>query len=157
MKDKHIIHILDENSLNAISADLMTEIRSHTFECDSCRQAFQAAMISAALLKVSAMETVQPSPFFQTRVMAALREKQVKSVAAFWRWWQASSSVVSAMVVIVAILVALTLFAPNNQTIAAQEQPVFNNLSAETVILNQNLDNELTTGQTLQVIYEGRR
>jgi hypothetical protein len=76
MKDKHITEILDNASTSALSESELNEVRAHALECGSCRSAYEAARLSAVVLKSRAQVTIEPSPFFQTRVMAALREQQ---------------------------------------------------------------------------------
>lgn len=156
MNDKHITHILDELLPDGLSEIQNVEIQKHVAHCEGCLHSFEAWRLSSVLLKVRAAETFEPSPFFQTKMMAALREKQAKSVAAFWNWWQASTPVLSAMVVVIVALVVLTLFAPNAPQVTAQgEAAAFGNFSAETLILNEDFNAaEITAGQTLQIIYE---
>lgn len=154
MNDKHITYILDELSPEGLSEIQNAEVQAHVTHCESCLRSFEAWRVSSVLLKARVAETFEPSPFFQTKMMAALREKQAKSVAAFWNWWQASTPVLSAMVVVIVALVVLTLFAPNAPINAQDQAAAFGNFSAETIILNEDLNAEITAGQTLQIIYE---
>ena len=53
----------------------LSAVQAHALECGSCHSAYEAARLSALVLKSRAQVTIEPSPFFQTRVMAALREQ----------------------------------------------------------------------------------
>ena len=156
MKSNHITDILDSADLNNLSQSDSAQIQSHTADCGNCRRAYQAARVSSVLLRAHAAETFEPSPFFQTKVMAALREMQAANpVASFWRWWQASSLVVAAMLIAVVGLVVLTLFAPNTLNESQERATAWDDYSTETVILNQEKSSrELTTTQALQIIYD---
>ena len=105
MKEKHIIEILDNASIASLSEFELNEIRAHAESCVSCRDAYEAARLSAVVLKSRAQVTIEPSPFFQTRVMAALREQQaVESVPAMFRLWKSAKVLVSSMAVTTAAL-----------------------------------------------------
>ena len=83
MKDKHITEVLDSAALAALSLSELDEIRAHARDCEPCSRAFAAAQLSALVIKERAHAAIEPSPFFQTRVMAAIREQQaVESVPA---------------------------------------------------------------------------
>src|SRR5215218_7854160 len=100
MKNNHIIEILDGVSVASIPPDELDELRTHARECASCHSAFEAAQLSAAVIRERAQVKIEPSPFFQTRVMAAWREQQkVDTVPAFVRLWQSARALVSAMAV----------------------------------------------------------
>lgn len=154
MKSKHITKILNETAFKDLSRVEIAEINAHAENCAGCRRAFQAARMSSALLENRAAEVFEPSPFFETRVLAALREKQIvaKPIAAFWRWWRASSVVVFPILLVVITLMALTILTPRQQiqaTASADE------LSPEQIIFQGNDFNQtLTTAQAMQIIYE---
>ena len=150
MKEKHITEILDNASITSLSEIELTEIRVHTKDCVSCRDAFEAAQLSAVILKSRAQVTIEPSPFFQTRVMAALREQQaVENVPAMWRLWKSAKVLVSSMAVTTAALAALSFVLPATSTPADQPVSAF---SAESVIIGQGSD-ELTYEQVMSTIY----
>ena len=89
MKEHHIIEVIDSVALASLTEMELDEVKSHTRECVSCRTAFEAAQLSALVIKQRAQVKIEPSPFFQTRVMAAWREQQaVESVPAFLRLWK---------------------------------------------------------------------
>lgn len=158
MKDRHILEILDDQRFADLDGAALENARAHAAECADCRPAFEAARVSAALLDARAeAPAVEPSAFFQTKVLAAIREKQNlrKPIAAFWRWWQASYPLVGSMLFIVVTLAVLILLAPPSKT----EPPVatYNLYSTDSVILNQKPPRSITTEQALEVIYTERR
>ena len=158
MKDRHILEILDGKKFAELSNDELKNSQTHCASCAGCRQAFEAARVSAVLLNVRAhAEAVEPSAFFQSKVLNALREKQNlrKPIAAFRRWWQASYALVCSMLFIVITLGALTLLAPRSN--ADQAVSTYNLYSTDSVILNQNPPRNITTEQALEVIYAERR
>ena len=66
MKEKHTIDILEKAPFAELSESDRAAIETHSKECTQCRQAFEAAYLSAILLKEHAAETFAPSPFFET-------------------------------------------------------------------------------------------
>jgi hypothetical protein len=160
MKDRHILEILDEIRFAELRGAELESVLTHCAECAGCRQAFEAARISSALLAARA-ETApafEPNAFFQSKVLTAIREKpnlRTTPLAAFWRWWQASYPLVCSMLFIVATLAALTIFAPRSN--ADQAVSNYNLYTTDAVILNQRAPQNLTTEQALEVIYTERR
>lgn len=157
MNKQHITEILDEKRFSELTKKDLGLINSHTAECSSCAEAFQAARVSAVLLSSRTAESFAPSAFFQSKVMNALREKQVikSPFLAFRRWWQASYGLVCTMFLVVLTFVGLTIFAPSNNVQA--EVSNFNLYSTDNVILNQKQTRDLTSEQTLELIYNERR
>ena len=152
MKDKHIIEVIDSVSLANLSPIELDEVKSHTRDCASCRTAFEAAQVSALVIRERAQVKIEPSPFFHTRVLAAWREQQaVESVPAFLRLWKSASALVSSMAVATIILGAMTFAFPDPAT-ALNEQTASLD-AAESVIFDQ-ADDQLTYEQVLSTIYE---
>jgi hypothetical protein len=151
--DKHITEILDNASFASLSENELLEVRAHVVECVSCRRAYEAARISAVVLKGRAETVVEPSPFFQTRVMAALREQQaVESVPAMLRLWRSAKAIVSTMAVTTAALAAVSFILPSQATPEVdQNTSVY---SAYSVIMDQPADEQMTYEQVLSTIYE---
>jgi anti-sigma-K factor RskA len=153
MKDKHITEILDKASIAMLSESELNEIRVHALECVSCRDAFEAARLSAVVIKSRVEATIEPSPFFQTRVMAALREQQaVESVPAMLRLWRSAKALVSTMAVTTAALAVVSFIQPS-QTTTAPEQTT-SVYSAYSVIMDQDADDQMSYEQVLSTIYE---
>jgi hypothetical protein len=156
MKNEHILEILDEKAFGDFDEAEMSFIKAHAAQCASCFQAFEAARISSVLLRTHTAEAFEPSPFFQTRVMANLREKQVKinPFAAIGRLWKASASLVVMMMTMVVALIALTIFAPKFNATSGAPASSFDNYSTDMVIMNERLPGrEPTNEQVFQIIY----
>ncbi|HEX2269051.1 MAG TPA: hypothetical protein VHH35_05935 [Pyrinomonadaceae bacterium] len=157
MNDKHIIETIDNVSLASLSKSELEEVRVHARACESCGTAFEAAQISALMIKERAHTKIEPSPFFHTKVLAAWREQQAaESVPAFVRLWKSASALVSSMAVATIALAALTFVVPEPAT-AVQDQTA-SSYSAESVIFDQSddqlADGQLTYAQVLNAIYE---
>jgi hypothetical protein len=153
MKDKHIIDVLDNTSIASLSESELSAVQAHARECASCRDAYEAARLSSFVLQSRAQATIEPSPFFQTRVMAAWREQQaVESVPAMLRLWRSARALVSTMAVTTAALAALTFVLPAQTTTTADQTASM--MSAEAVILGQGSDDQVTYDQVLSTIYE---
>ena len=151
MKDKHIIDVLDSSPILSLAESELSEIQVHVRDCVSCREAYEAARVSAIILQSRAQATIEPSPFFQTRVMAAWREQQaVESVPAMWRLWSSAKALVSTMAVTTAALAVLSFVMPATP---ASDQAV-SDLSAESVIMGQASDEQMSYEQVLATIYE---
>lgn len=154
MKDMHITEVLDNVALASLSQSELSDIRAHAQECKPCGDAFAAAQVSAVVMRERAQVVIEPSPFFQTRVMAALREQQaVESVPAWLRLWRSSRALVSSMAMGTVALAVLSFMisAPATSSLEQTAQTA-SALSAESVILGQDAD-ELTYEQVLNAIY----
>ena len=153
MKDKHIIDVLDNTSIASLSESQLSEVQAHAQECESCREAYKAARVSAQVLQSRAHTKIEPSPFFHTRVMAAWREQQaVESVPAMLRLWRSARTLVSSMAVTTAALAVLSFVLPAQTTPLTDQTASM--LSAESVILGQGSDDQVSYEQVLSTIYE---
>jgi len=155
MSDKHIIDILDESRLSTLSESERAVVEQHAEGCSECRSALAAAYLSTALLRERAANSFTPSPFFATRVLATLRERQ--SSREFWglaRMWRAAGALVSAMAVTVVTLAVVTFVVPANET--GIDQDLVTAYSADEVILGQSeLPDEVNYGQVWNTLYGG--
>ena len=150
MNDKHITEVLDSVALAALSPSELDEIRAHARDCEPCSSAFAAAQLSALVIKERAQAVIEPSPFFQTRVMAALREQQAaESVPALLRLWKSARGLVSSMALTTAALAALSFMVSTPATTTTDQTVA---LTAESVILGQDAD-DLTYEQVMNTIY----
>ena len=157
MNNNHITDMLDSSSLRNLSERDLLAIRAHIEGCVQCHRAYEAAQISALLVKECADEAVENfgsvNPFFQTRVLAAWREQQaIMSVSAFRRLWSTTGALFASMAATTAALAALTLFVPSSEP-ASQQTAALVPYSAEAVVLDQDQDSQLTDDQTLSAIY----
>lgn len=158
MKDRHVIAILDSAPFAALSETDLASVRAHAAACDDCQRAYEAARASSLLLKEHAAQVFEPSPFFQTRVLAALRERQAaRAQFSFARLWSAAGTLVASMAASVALLAGLTFIAPSQATTDATDvASVANPYTADDVILNQadTSSDDVTYDQVLTTIYD---
>lgn len=151
MKDKHITEVLDNVALANLSPSELDEIRVHVRDCEPCGNAFAAAQLSALVIKERAQAVIEPSPFFQTRVMAAIREQQAaESVPAMWRLWKSARGLVSSMALTTAALAVLSFMVSAPATTTSDQTA--SALTAESVIFGQDAD-DLTYEQVMNAIY----
>jgi len=158
MSNNHIINLIESSPLASLSESDLRAIREHTPNCLDCHRAFEAAQISMLLLKERVAETFEPSPFFHTRVLATLRERE--TAGGLWAWskvWRAAGALASSMVATVAALAVLTFAIPAGQTVtASQDMTALNAFSAEEVLLDQaeSLNEQASEDQILRTLYE---
>ena len=161
MRDEHIISLIEQTPLRSLSEGELSEIRVHSTQCTPCRHAFEAAQLSAQLLQERAAAEFAPSPFFHTRVLAVLRERQAENDTWAWsRMWRAAGALASSMVAGVAALAVLTFVIPANQAVATSASGALASYSAEELILDQSsvADNQVagvSDSQVLNAIYGG--
>jgi predicted anti-sigma-YlaC factor YlaD len=158
MKDRHVMAILEGAPLGSLGEGELATVRAHADECEGCRRAFDAARVSSMMLKERASEVVEPSPFFQTRVLAALRERQAAGEAwSFARLWKSAGALVASMAASVALLAGLTFVAPGAQSApdASEIASASNPYSAEDVLLNGDgfAGEEMNDSQVFTTIY----
>ena len=155
MKETHIIEILDNSPLASLTESELLTVRDHAGVCLPCHRAYEAAQLSTLLIKERTAESIEPSPFFQTRVLAALRERQ-NSVPVLWRLWKSAGALVSTMALTTAALAAFSFLSPGAETVTSQEtMAALNPYSAEAVVFNQDPgDDPMTDEQVLSAIYE---
>jgi anti-sigma-K factor RskA len=160
MRDEHVISMIENAPLSSLSESERALIHAHTERCEECRRAFEAAQVSTLLLRERvAAETIEPSPFFQTRVLAALRERQAAGdTSALRRLWNATGALVSSMAATVAALVILTVFAPGSQPTQGPLEVASSDssYSAEEVLFDRDdvTAEQMSYGQVLSTLYE---
>src|ERR1051325_5288428 len=151
MRDEHIKRMLDEAPLSSLSEGELEAAGAHAEGCAECLRAFEAAQASSSMMKARASETFEPSPFFQTRVLAQLRERRAAEEG--WtlaRLWKSAGLLVSSMAATVAALAFLTFAAPQ-QEVNAQGLSPDGPYTAESVILDESDADEeqMSYGQVL--------
>ncbi len=157
MKTEHITNLLDERPLADLQDSERAAIESHIADCAACLQAYRAAELSASLIRQRAAATIEPTPFFKTRVMAAWRERQAEPPFSFAAVWRTARAMVASMIAVVMILVALNFYVSNSRLPATTEPLAANDTfySTESVILgNSDLSDELTDSEVLNTLYE---
>jgi hypothetical protein len=157
MKNEHIINTLEQQPLNSLSDNQRIAINTHIVDCPACLNAYQAAVIAAEVLQARAGEIIEPTPFFKTRVMAALRAQQTEQAFSFASLWKTARAAVASMVAIVVILLTLNFYMGNSQSAPSEVSENGSIYSAEWVILdNGNNADDWTDEQVLSTLYESR-
>ena len=155
MRKTHIIDILEAGPISSLSEAEIEQAESHAAQCSECKRAYEAAWISDALIKSRASEMTEVGPFFQTRVMAALKGKHPSPAAsALVKMWRAAGALASTIAALLAVLVALTFFdSPMQSAAVAVSQNIF---SPEYVVFEQgDLDEDkLAYDELIATIYE---
>ena len=153
MKDQHIIVILESTRFASLSEREHSAIRAHSASCDECARAYKVASVSASLLENRLDETVEPTPFFHTRVMAAIREKQ-NEVPAFARMWRAAGALVSSMAAAVVLFAVLSFAMSGEQTLPG-DVSASARYSEEALLLDDTEDalEQASDAQILDTLY----
>jgi len=103
------------NSLAGLNRDgegLLADILSHAEHCDGCRAIYRARLVCDSLIQARSAAIIEPPPFFETRIMAAIRERGAQARRAFLpALWREAGVVLTSIVAVVVILVSLTLMA----------------------------------------------
>ncbi len=150
MTQKHMVEILESAPLFSLSEGELMMVKTHVPECHSCRSVYEAAQMSALAVRERARVMVEPPPFFQTKVLAALRERQAAdNEPALLRLWKSASALVSSLAVTTAALAALSFLVPAPATPTFEETAY----SAESIIFDQVNDEQMTYEQVLSTIY----
>ena len=159
MKQEHIIGILESVPLAQLGESEQAAVRDHTTRCEECRRAYDAARLASSLLSERAAATFEPSPFFQTRVLAALRERRAaEETPVLQRLWRTAGALFSTMAATVALLAGLTFVVPNLTAtqvpgeVAAASDPY--STDAALFAPNDSADDDINYDQVLTTIYD---
>jgi hypothetical protein len=157
MRDEHIKLTLESAPLASLGKAELAALRAHAEGCAECRSALEAAQVSELMLKARAAETFEPSPFFQTRVLAALRERRAAEEG--WtlaRLWKSAGLLVSSMAATVAALVVLTFAAPSEQVTAQELASAATPYTAEALLFDEAGagEEQMSYEQVLSTLYE---
>ena len=157
MSNNHIIQMLDERPFDNLSNYEVERAESHIRECDECRSAFDAARIASTLLTARSRQTAEVPPFFNTRVLAAIRERQLTADGpALLKLWRAAGALISAMALVLVVLTGMTLFSRNSLAPVPQLSASQNLYSAEYVVLRSGDvdEDEMANDQVLDTVYD---
>ena len=154
MRDEHIKRLLDEAPLSSLGEAEREAARAHAEGCAECMRAYEAARAASLMLRSRASEEFGPSPFFQTRVLAALRERRAAEEGGWTlaRLWKSAGLLVSSMAATVAALAVLTFVAPPEQ--APAQEVASAPYTAESVIFGEDEGGQMTYEQVLSTLYE---
>jgi hypothetical protein len=155
MNERHIIEMLENSPLAGMTENELILVRTHAQSCAACRRAFEAAQLSTLVIRERVAQAIEPSPFFQTRVLAALREQQANTnVPVFGRLWKSVGALVSSMALTTAALAVLSFVVPATTTSPDTTAALIPS-SAEAVVFNQDQSaDQMTDDQVLSTIYE---
>lgn len=158
MNSRHIVDLIDSKPFVDLSDAEMRSIESHVGECPSCKKAFDASRIASVLTqaRIAESELLEPPPFFRATVMNAIRSQssQEQPLAVLTRWWQASFSMLAAMLIVVFGLIGAALFAPTSDPEAFTPSNGF--YSPDNVIMDQMASRDFTNEQALQELYSSK-
>jgi hypothetical protein len=156
MKENHVVNLLESRSLGSLSVAELDMVKAHTAACPQCLLAYQAAQASLLLLQERASVIVEPPPFFQTKVIAAIREQKLAPKRlGFLNVWQTARPVVASMGAFVAILLALTFFNSFEPPTGPSDLASVNDSAPEWVIVDSDdVGDEMTYSQALTVLYD---
>ena len=156
MADNHIINVLDGKPFNDLSDAEKSMVESHIVECIKCRSAFESSRIVSSLIEARTADITEAGPFFETRVMAEIRARQLfAEEPALMRMWKAARALVTTMALVLVLLASITIF---THPIDFQEQTSVvgaDVYSAEYVVLARgDVDDEIANDQLIQTIYD---
>lgn len=157
MRDDHIITLLEEKPASRFDAREISLMESHVADCASCLRAYEAARIAGSFVRARASETITVSPFFATRVMAAIRERRLSAeLPAIVKAWRAARAVLSAMAAILIVLIGLTIFAGSPEQAQLTEATASQSmLFPEFVVLEEGeLADDLLYDQVIGIVYD---
>jgi len=157
MKENHIVDLLESRSLGSLSVAELEMVKAHAAACPQCLLAYQAAQASLLLLQERASVVVEPPPFFQTKVIAAIREQKLAPKRlGFLNVWQTARPVIASMGAFVAILLALTFFMNGSEPpTGPADLASVNDSAPEWVIVDSDdVGDEMTYSQALTVLYD---
>ena len=156
MKENHIVNLLESRSLGSLSVAELEMVKAHTAACSECLLAYQAAQTSLLLLQERKSVVVEPPPFFQTKVMAVIREQTVAPKRlGFLRVWQTARPLVASMGAFVVMLLALTFFnSPEPPTEPSDLASVNDGAPEWVVVDSDDAGDEMTYSQALTVLYD---
>jgi hypothetical protein len=103
------------------------------------------------------IEDIAPSPFFKTRVLAAIRDRA--PITSMWpaeKMWRSARTIVASMCALVVILLALNLLAPKPVDITVATDNPRAGDSIERIVMddsNSAPDDNLTSGQVLDTLF----
>jgi hypothetical protein len=157
MRCKQVRDAIAQNPLGRLDRDLSIAILAHCEGCAECRRQLDGAAVATSLIKARASQEIEPSPFFQTRVLAAIRDRAaVAGRLSAERMWNSARAIIASMVAVVVILLALNLFAPHPPLEPVAGDSGRNGYSVETVVMEDNNaapDDSLTSGQVLDTVF----
>lgn len=150
----HIIRMLEAKQIHQLSPSELATIRAHIPTCSNCRRAYKAAHTAAALLRARTAQSVSPPPFFQTRVMVALRAQMpAPDPLGLFKIWKKAAVLACSMVVVLLLVFSLMWY----QT-AKPWSSMANTYGVASLLIDEGDSlsvNDLTDGQILAAVFNG--
>jgi hypothetical protein len=135
----------------------MSEVRLHADGCQDCRFIYQNWLVADGLIKSRAAETLEPSPFLETRIIAAIREARDRARPAFLAtMWQKAGLVLTSIVALVVILVSLNLLTGQTTVVTVAQDVSSGSYSTEQVVMGDPgsaLDDSVTNSQVADTVF----
>lgn len=154
MQYNHIIQTLAEKRVSGLSEDERSLIEIHVSSCAECLRAYEAAQLSESLLKARSAESIEPSPFFHTRVMAALKEKRAEAPSIF-SLWQIARPIFSTMVAGVVLLLVLTFATYNSEQSSEMTQnPTIYSVDSLLLEEGEPVEEDKNYNQVLSAVFD---
>jgi hypothetical protein len=156
MRCRQVRKLIDERLPDAADGDRRLAILAHCEACSECREVLEGAEMAAWLIQARSFQAIEPSPFFKTRVLAAIKERGAVAVRRQTeRMWGSARAIVASMFVVVVVLLGLNLFAPKPVQQIAGGEPVRRLDSVERIVMDDNTaaDDSLTSGQVLDTVF----
>ena len=102
---EHIVDLLERGRLDRLTAAERARAEGHARGCASCARALEAARLADELVAARAESVLDMPPFFETRVLAALRERAgAADERSIGRMWRAARALVLGMAAAVVLL-----------------------------------------------------
>src|SRR5262249_41920079 len=156
MRCRQVRKAIDAQPLGQPDSDSRIAILAHCDACIECRRWLRAAALTTSLIRARACEEMEPSPFFRTRVLAAIRDRGAVTVRRQTeRMWTSARAIVAPMLVVVIILLALNLFAPKPVDQIAGGESFRGRDSVERIVMDDTsaADDGITSGQVLDTVF----
>ena len=109
MRCKHVIEQLADYRHGRLGQAEVGAVRSHLAGCPACTRQLRLEQFAGMLLAAT-REEVEPSPFFATRIQAALAAARGEAARkhGIFVWWEALRQLAPPMVALMLLIFALT-------------------------------------------------
>ena len=155
MRCRQVRKAIDTQPPGQADGDARLAILAHCDGCIECRRWLEAAALTTSLIRARAAKEIEPSPFFRTRVLAAIRDCGAGTIRRQTeRMWRSARVIVVSMFVVVIILLALNLIAP--KPVAQIAGGDFRGRdSFDRIVMDDNTgaDESVTSGQVLDTVF----
>jgi predicted anti-sigma-YlaC factor YlaD len=157
MRCRQVRKAIDRSMPAQLDGDAQVAVLKHCQGCVECRRLLDSAAVAASLIRARASQDYEPSPFFKTRVLAAIRDRG--AVTTLWspeKMWKSTRTIVASMFALVIILLTLNLFAPKTVDENASVDTARSGFSVERIVMDDSgaaPDENITSGQVLDTVF----